>query len=128
MVSVSSRSWTASSGADIRTAVKVRGGGFFFEGGNWEIAAGDTRFLGTITFNSGTLGAGFYRDSFDYYTASRYDGFQELDLDFSRVNLFASIIAPLGGNVPEPATWSLLIAGFGLVGGAMRRRVAQLRV
>ncbi len=29
--------------------------------------------------------------------------------------------APLS-NVPEPATWAMLISGFGLVGGAMRRR------
>ena len=28
------------------------------------------------------------------------------------------------GEVPEPATWALMISGFGLVGGAMRRRVA----
>jgi PEP-CTERM motif len=27
-----------------------------------------------------------------------------------------------GGGVPEPASWALMIAGFGLVGGAMRRR------
>jgi opacity protein-like surface antigen len=26
------------------------------------------------------------------------------------------------GVVPEPATWAMMIAGFGLVGGAMRRR------
>ena len=25
------------------------------------------------------------------------------------------------GAVPEPATWALLIAGFGLAGGALRR-------
>lgn len=28
--------------------------------------------------------------------------------------------------VPEPAIWSFMIAGFGLVGGAMRRRVARV--
>lgn len=29
------------------------------------------------------------------------------------------------GGVPEPAAWSMLIAGFGLVGGTMRRRNAK---
>jgi hypothetical protein len=29
---------------------------------------------------------------------------------------------PTGGGVPEPATWTMLIAGFGLVGAAARRR------
>jgi hypothetical protein len=28
------------------------------------------------------------------------------------------------GAIPEPATWAMMIAGFGLVGGAMRRRRA----
>jgi hypothetical protein len=30
--------------------------------------------------------------------------------------------APLTGGVPEPASWALLIAGFGLTGAAMRSR------
>ena len=36
----------------------------------------------------------------------------------------------LGGNavaaVPEPASWAMMIGGFGLVGGAMRRRKANM--
>lgn len=30
--------------------------------------------------------------------------------------------------VPEPATWAMMIGGFGMVGAAMRRRKAQVRV
>ncbi|MGL4541154.1 MAG: PEPxxWA-CTERM sorting domain-containing protein, partial [Polymorphobacter sp.] len=26
------------------------------------------------------------------------------------------------GTVPEPASWALMLAGFGVVGGALRRR------
>jgi hypothetical protein len=33
---------------------------------------------------------------------------------------------PAGGGVPEPATWTMLIAGFGLVGGLARRRRASV--
>lgn len=31
-------------------------------------------------------------------------------------------VKSVGGVVPEPATWAMLIAGFGMVGSAMRRR------
>jgi hypothetical protein len=33
---------------------------------------------------------------------------------------------PLISAVPEPATWSMMIAGFGLIGGTMRRRKERL--
>jgi hypothetical protein len=33
-----------------------------------------------------------------------------------------------GGVVPEPATWAMMLAGFGLVGAAMRRRRTSGRV
>jgi len=34
--------------------------------------------------------------------------------------------ATVTGAVPEPATWAMMIAGFGLVGGAMRRRSTKV--
>lgn len=37
-----------------------------------------------------------------------------------------SALPDVGGGVPEPATWTLMIAGFGSVGGALRRRRASL--
>jgi PEP-CTERM motif len=38
-------------------------------------------------------------------------------------------IAPLGiAAVPEPASWALMIAGFGVVGAGMRRRRGSVRV
>jgi hypothetical protein len=34
------------------------------------------------------------------------------------------VISDVGGAVPEPSSWALLLAGFGLTGMAMRRRAA----
>ena len=36
------------------------------------------------------------------------------------------VIAPGAGAVPEPASWALMIAGFGLLGGTMRARRARV--
>ena len=33
-----------------------------------------------------------------------------------------------GGGVPEPATWAMMLIGFGIVGGAIRGRKASIRV
>jgi hypothetical protein len=44
-------------------------------------------------------------------------GFSSIDFDFTTED------APIS-NVPEPASWALLIAGFGGIGAAMRRRRA----
>jgi hypothetical protein len=39
---------------------------------------------------------------------------------------FGAVTPPAGG-VPEPATWAMMIMGFGLMGGAMRRQRASVR-
>ncbi len=38
--------------------------------------------------------------------------------------LTANLVSAVAAGVPEPASWALLLTGFGVVGGAMRRRVA----
>jgi hypothetical protein len=58
-----------------------------------------------------------------------YMGFRRTSAEITRIEfaggyLGARNIAILAepGAIPEPATWGLLIAGFGLAGGALRRR------
>lgn len=45
-------------------------------------------------------------------------------VDFQNIGFTAVVSEPPTPAIPEPATWAMLITGFGLVGGAMRRRRA----
>lgn len=66
-----------------------------------------------IFFNDGTF------DMIKFYEAAGAGGNYESD------NHTVGYFIKQGGNtVPEPATWALFIAGFGLVGAAVRRRAA----
>ena len=38
------------------------------------------------------------------------------------------ILAVIGSAVPEPGTWAMLLAGFGMLGAAMRRKSKAPRV
>ncbi|WP_422344843.1 PEPxxWA-CTERM sorting domain-containing protein [Parasphingorhabdus sp.] len=40
--------------------------------------------------------------------------------------LLDNVVLEIGAPVPEPATWAMMIFGFGLVGGAMRRNRKSL--
>jgi PEP-CTERM motif len=41
-------------------------------------------------------------------------------------DLYSYQITPTIAGIPEPATWAMMIAGFGLVGAGMRRRVVKV--
>ncbi len=45
---------------------------------------------------------------------------------YSDATIAVSAIGGRGGAVPEPATWAMMIAGFGLAGATLRRRRAIL--
>lgn len=49
-----------------------------------------------------------------------------LDYEFSGPVPDIAIRSTGGGTVPEPASWALMVAGFGLTGAALRRRQAAV--
>ena len=53
-----------------------------------------------------------------------YDGGvgTQLSLDDLTINGTLTGGGGIGGTVPEPASWALLVAGFGLIGASVRRR------
>ena len=67
----------------------------------------------TITFNSFTTTLDGFRFAFNPLTLSS-DG----------SSLATGMLSANVSAVPEPATWAMMIIGFGAIGGAMRRRNA----
>ncbi|MCG2842180.1 PEPxxWA-CTERM sorting domain-containing protein [Sandaracinobacter sp. RS1-74] len=73
------------------------------------------RELQTFTFNrAGLL-------SFSVANTREWSNYS---LQFDNVVIGDPVVPGTPGGVPEPAAWAMLIAGFGLVGSAMRRRRA----
>ena len=68
--------------------------------------AGDTVFTGS--FSNPVFSPGTYK----------FGGFSSGTLTISAI----------AAAVPEPATWAMMIAGFGMVGGALRHRRGNVRV
>lgn len=59
---------------------------------------------------AGSFSQPFYLDAY-----FRFDGVDEPELSFTT----------LATGAPEPATWALMIAGFGMVGASLRRLKPQ---
>ena len=81
---------------------------------SWETFSGSTNLLNG--FGGQTLSIRFTNFSPQAWTGPAGIGLDD-------VSLTATTGAP---SVPEPASWALMIAGFGLVGSAMRRRAHKV--
>ncbi len=87
--------------------------------------------------SGGSLGAPISIDEISNVGPNEYRALSNLALDAGNYVLTIqgtnAGAGSLGGTVsfaavPEPATWALMILGFALVGGAMRRREREPRV
>jgi PEP-CTERM motif len=70
-------------------------------------------------FTAGTTG-------FQYAATSRVTGGTGLYATVSGRQTFLAVEGAATPAVPEPASWALMLLGFGIVGGALRRRSASL--
>ena len=96
--------------ADIGGRVTVRGYNLVATSSSIDGQHGDgTVFSMSMTFSPCTWDIGCYPDTIDL------GNFAGLQLD----NLGS---LPIVGGVPDTSTWSLLLVGFGLVGGVVRRQ------
>ncbi len=99
--------------ADGRDEVSIAGG----DSGGGAFIGGKLASINSYGLTFGT-GLGDYKDGLQS-SWGEMNGF---------VPIFIHTDFITGAMVPEPATWALMILGFGAVGGAMRRRTAKTTV
>jgi hypothetical protein len=105
--------------------LKVSGGA----GGSVTLApivpgASDTYFLGNATANPGDEGTAFF--SYEIYGSSTvYSGKVKDVLGYGSFSVGNPGTTVAAAAVPEPATWAMMLLGFGMVGSAIRTRRRQ---
>jgi len=81
-----------------------------------------------VLFGPGTAGSSWGTISASLNLAAGNYVFRFAETD-NQSNFTAGLdnVSVIGGAVPEPASWAMMLGGFGLVGGAMRRRRTAVR-
>ena len=93
---------TGVTAGDYTLNIDLSGGNFSYTVGaqSWSFDAGGSTQIGSVILQG-------------------YNSGNSYDIHWDNLNATS-------GAVPEPASWALMLGGFGLVGGAMRRRKAQV--
>ncbi|WP_375391559.1 choice-of-anchor D domain-containing protein [uncultured Sphingomonas sp.] len=105
------------------------GTGYTFNGQTFTgLTGGGTDMGNALSFTYSGLADGTYTDVLTFNGYSRYTGLTDLQLSPIRVTVTArvtgGVITPPTGAVPEPASWTMMLVGFGSLGVMMRRRKA----
>ena len=105
---------------------------------NLSNAVGDAMQMLSLTFTgsqSGTFtstlgnGSNFFSGlatGSDFFTKISFDATGVGTRDLRQVRVSGIVTAPISA-VPEPATWAMMLIGFGLIGSYMRRRKTVVR-
>jgi hypothetical protein len=98
--------------------------GFSFAGQTFTGLSGGSNAGGNLlSFDTTGRSAGTYTDVLTFNGYSSYPG--ESNFSFGPITVDVSVRVTGGVmGVPEPAAWAMMLVGFGLIGGAMRRRTA----
>lgn len=129
--------YQATQGWRLPTAAELLAGpsanDFLFAGAN--VPAGGVSAEGTQFFNAPSAGAcatAYFGTTYNHCDFS--DGLSRAIYGdprnpFGPTDALADTwLVRASGGVPEPATWGLMILGFGAIGGAMRRRAVRASV
>ena len=106
------------------------GTGYSFTGNSFSGLVGGTSNIGNLlSFDTTGLANGTYTKQVTFNGFSRYTGLTDFTLAPINLNITATVTGNVGpGAVPEPATWMMMLFGFGLIGRSMRRtRMAVAR-
>jgi hypothetical protein len=85
---------------------------------NADIAPGEFKTL-TLSFDNLTDVFGFEIRFESFWNAAQGSAYRQVNFDNVR---FDAVSLTPGGAVPEPATWAMMILGFGVVGATLRTR------
>ena len=98
------------------------GDGFSFLSADFaNLAGGSTSSGNLLTFDYSSLGVGLYSRVYSFNGFSRFEGLADLALAPIQLTVQGRVVDGMG-VIPEPGVWAQMIAGFGLIGGMIRRR------
>ena len=104
---------------------------FHYDGSNlfaaFTILASDATYLSGFINNGSATGerVSVYARNGLFFNSSS-DGTWDLgrlsSADQGTIGVYRTGMTAVGGSVPEPASWAMMVGGFGMIGAAMRRR------